>query len=161
MTARSDTPIEVLSDHATYLQHLSAAAQGRASSLSGQVQVLLQRADAAIENSQRLWNKPAPSVPTVSEISQLSLQSVDSEVSPCTIPESVTGNSTNEMPLRLLVPVNKNAGLAAHIPDADGHPLCKTNIKASRWQVDSLVKSPPIVCRHCKRVQGQSLQAQG
>jgi hypothetical protein len=51
----------------------------------------------------------------------------------------------------LLVKGQREQGLAAHIPDDAGHPLCKTNLKLSDWQIQDRVESTIVVCYHCRR----------
>jgi hypothetical protein len=56
----------------------------------------------------------------------------------------------------LLVKGHGGQGLAAHIPDGAGAPLCKTNLKRVDWQIQQRVEHNVIVCAHCKRIQGQT-----
>ena len=57
--------------------------------------------------------------------------------------------------MRLLVKGLGLQGLVAHIADANGYPLCRTNIKRSDWQLQERSDEGIIICQHCKRIQAQ------
>ncbi len=46
-------------------------------------------------------------------------------------------------------------GLAAHIPDAAGSPLCKLGLKMSLWHLQDCLLRPVIVCKKCTVMQAK------
>jgi len=50
----------------------------------------------------------------------------------------------------LLVAVGIYKGLAAHLPDAAGKPLCNTRLKPTLWQVQDRATEGLVVCRNCR-----------
>jgi hypothetical protein len=51
---------------------------------------------------------------------------------------------------QLLVAVGVYKGLAAHIPDAAGKPLCHAHVKLTLWQVQDRLAEGLVVCRNCR-----------
>jgi hypothetical protein len=51
---------------------------------------------------------------------------------------------------RLLVAVGANKGLAVHIPDTEGKPLCRALLKLALWQVQDQSAEGLVVCRNCR-----------
>jgi hypothetical protein len=55
--------------------------------------------------------------------------------------------------MHLLIKGGGHTGLAAHIADINGRPLCKTQIKLCDWQISELLPTGIIVCRHCREIE--------
>jgi hypothetical protein len=64
---------------------------------------------------------------------------------------------------RLLVKGSGSDGLAAHIPDAEGRPLCYTRLKLADWRIDTMQRPGGIlICHNCLRAQAKAgTQGQG
>lgn len=56
----------------------------------------------------------------------------------------------------LLVKGNGGQGLAAHVPDSTGSPLCKTSLKLADWHIEDRSECGRVICYHCKRLQGKT-----
>jgi hypothetical protein len=54
--------------------------------------------------------------------------------------------------MHLLIKSNGEPGLAAHIPDMNGDPLCNIKIKRADWHVCDRSPNRLVVCYHCRRV---------
>ena len=61
--------------------------------------------------------------------------------------------------LRLLIKVSGAKGLAAHIADADGKPLCATRLKRSTWRLQQRSSDGIVVCGNCRRIQERMQRA--
>lgn len=46
-------------------------------------------------------------------------------------------------------------GYAAHIPDASGYPLCKTNLKLSLWRIEERPTRSTVTCLPCTVAQAK------
>jgi len=57
-----------------------------------------------------------------------------------------------------LVKKDPTAGLAAHIADAQGQPLCKTQLNPATWSLQTSIPAGTIVCYHCRRKQAHAEQ---
>lgn len=44
-------------------------------------------------------------------------------------------------------------GLAAHIPDMNGQPFCKTRIDRAKWEICDYQPDGMVICYHCRRAQ--------
>jgi hypothetical protein len=52
--------------------------------------------------------------------------------------------------------INRSSpGLAAHIADIQGRPLCKTPIKLTNWLLGDQERTAIIVCRQCLRAEAK------
>jgi hypothetical protein len=51
---------------------------------------------------------------------------------------------------RLLVTVDVKKGLAAHIADAAGKPLCHAELNLTLWRVQDRSAEGLVVCRNCR-----------
>ena len=54
----------------------------------------------------------------------------------------------------LLAKIAGAKGLAAHIPDLDGKPLCKARLNFSTWRLQE-TQPEVVICYHCRRVQAK------
>ncbi len=59
--------------------------------------------------------------------------------------------------MRLLVKGAGNLGVAAHIPDTNGMPICQTQLNLAHWNLSEHRKPNVVICYHCKRTQAKSL----
>jgi hypothetical protein len=59
--------------------------------------------------------------------------------------------------MRLLIKGAGNTGLAAHIANAHGAPLCRTNIKLSDWYIQERSNPILLICYNCRRVQAKKM----
>jgi hypothetical protein len=50
-------------------------------------------------------------------------------------------------------------GLAAHIPDDLGLPLCHTQIKLGQWQIHYQSPEGMVICSNCRRAQVERASA--
>jgi hypothetical protein len=41
-------------------------------------------------------------------------------------------------------------GLAAHIPDAAGYPLCKRELNLSLWRIEERLVDETLICNICR-----------
>jgi hypothetical protein len=56
--------------------------------------------------------------------------------------------------IRLLVKGAGVAGLAMHIADATGAPLCRNNLKLSDWHIEEYeLAASGVICAQCRRIQ--------
>jgi hypothetical protein len=53
--------------------------------------------------------------------------------------------------MRYLVKIGDTKGLAMHIPDETGRPLCAAKIKLADWRVEHRPEGSGTVCWHCRR----------
>ena len=60
--------------------------------------------------------------------------------------------------MRLLIKGGGPLGLAAHIPDGDGAPLCGTRLKRSDWSIHDLPATSVVVCANCKRIEAATIE---
>lgn len=51
----------------------------------------------------------------------------------------------------LLVKMDRSFGLAAHIPDAEGKPLCKARLNLATWQLQEQSTEKIVICNNCRR----------
>jgi hypothetical protein len=58
---------------------------------------------------------------------------------------------------RFLVKRNPRLGLAAHIPDAQGNPLCRTLLKRDTWVIQDREPQQLLVCANCRKKDARSL----
>jgi hypothetical protein len=52
----------------------------------------------------------------------------------------------------LLIKVVGAKGLSTHIADAQGKPLCRTNLNAATWKLQERSTQGLIICGNCRRV---------
>jgi len=55
--------------------------------------------------------------------------------------------------MRLLMkvyPIGVFMSSAAHIPDTDGHPLCRTRLNLVNWAVQERDTAGMVVCNKCR-----------
>jgi hypothetical protein len=57
--------------------------------------------------------------------------------------------------MKLLIKQGIDFGQSAHIPDAQGRPLCKARLKRAAWVVDDQQRTAVVVCHPCLRVQAK------
>ncbi len=57
--------------------------------------------------------------------------------------------------MKLLVYVGETRGLSAHIPNANGHPICKCVLKPSNWQIEERDPNETKICHNCEKVQAK------
>jgi hypothetical protein len=53
--------------------------------------------------------------------------------------------------MHLLIRVEEQTGHAAHIPDMNGEPLCKTRLNRAVWQICECQPGGTVICYHCRR----------
>jgi hypothetical protein len=58
--------------------------------------------------------------------------------------------------MRLLIKGAGNQGVAAHIPNAEGLPICRTRINLTGWNIAEQHTPHTVVCYHCKRAQAKA-----
>ena len=63
----------------------------------------------------------------------------------------------NEEHRHFLVRVTGMSGLAAHIVDGSGQPMCKIRLNSAKWQIDDGGQNVPLVCRRCETVAAKGL----
>jgi hypothetical protein len=63
--------------------------------------------------------------------------------------------------MRLLVKGSGTNGLAKHIADAAGQPLCGNNLKLADWHIEEPASLAGIICAQCRRIQAASSQKRG
>jgi len=56
---------------------------------------------------------------------------------------------------QFLVKRGAPTGLAAHIADTSGHPLCKSPLNLSSWQLEQLPPQKIVICRNCRKKEAQ------
>ena len=57
--------------------------------------------------------------------------------------------------MRLLVCIDRTRGVAQHIPNLLGYPLCKTPIRLSLWQLEERPVDTTLICHICKQKQAK------
>ena len=60
--------------------------------------------------------------------------------------------------MNYLVKNGMNYGLAMHIPDATGMPICGTRIKRATWRIEERSSTGAVVCWHCRRIQTNGMR---
>ena len=53
--------------------------------------------------------------------------------------------------MRLFVCIDRTRGVAQHIPNLLGYPLCKTPIKLSLWQIEERLVDKTFIRNRCKQ----------
>jgi hypothetical protein len=53
--------------------------------------------------------------------------------------------------MNLLTKDNDTLGLAAHIPDTHGGPLCHLNLNLAHWHIGDRLPTSLLICHHCLR----------
>lgn len=59
-----------------------------------------------------------------------------------------------------LVKKDPTSGLAAHIVDTQGKPLCKAQLNLATWTLQASVSVDVLVCYHCRRKQSTTEQTE-
>lgn len=54
--------------------------------------------------------------------------------------------------MRLLVKGAGTAGLAMHIADDRGFPLCRNHIKLQDWHIEDRANPSGVICGQCRRI---------
>ncbi len=57
--------------------------------------------------------------------------------------------------MQLLVYTDRTRGVAQHIPNLLGYPLCKTPINLSLWQIEERLVDTTLICHRCKQMQAK------
>ena len=57
--------------------------------------------------------------------------------------------------MKLLIKQGIDCGQSAHIPDAQGRPLCKGKLRLANWVIANQQSTLDIVCHSCLRVQAK------
>src|SRR6185436_6763983 len=57
--------------------------------------------------------------------------------------------------MKLLIKSLSDTGLAAHIPDAHGAPLCQLRLKLANWRIEDRTPPPHVICQNCKQTQAK------
>jgi hypothetical protein len=55
--------------------------------------------------------------------------------------------------LKLLVKGSGTNGLAKHIANVTGTPLCGNNLKLTDWHIEEQTTPTGIICAQCRRIQ--------
>jgi hypothetical protein len=58
--------------------------------------------------------------------------------------------------MQLLVKGSGMAGLAKHIADAKGAPLCGNNLKLADWHIEEHSAPTGVICAQCRRIYAAS-----
>jgi hypothetical protein len=57
--------------------------------------------------------------------------------------------------MQLLIKIRKNPGLAAHLPDTEGMPLCHLPLQRADWRIEDRTLPLPLICHTCQRIQAK------
>jgi hypothetical protein len=57
--------------------------------------------------------------------------------------------------MRLLVRADGSTHYVAHIPDAQGRPLCQSRLNLAVWQIRDCSVEKLIICATCRHIQAQ------
>ena len=61
--------------------------------------------------------------------------------------------------MHVLMKDSDTFGLAAHIPDPKGQPLCHLKLKLATWQIRDRSPTSLLICHHCLRAQAKQRHA--
>ena len=59
--------------------------------------------------------------------------------------------------MQLLIKDIDYQGVAAHIVDTHGNPLCHINIKRSLWHIQEQPERNIVICYHCRRIHEKAM----
>jgi hypothetical protein len=63
--------------------------------------------------------------------------------------------------MRLLVKARDRLGLAAHIPDLAGQPLCGIQLNPATWHIEEPRSLGLTICKNCRREQAKQQRKDG
>ena len=61
--------------------------------------------------------------------------------------------------MNFLMKDNDTFGLAAHLPDHQGQPLCHLKLNLANWHIHDRVPTSLLICHHCIRAQAKQQAA--
>jgi hypothetical protein len=51
--------------------------------------------------------------------------------------------------MNVLMKDSDKLGLAAHIPNSNGQPLCRLKLKLTNWHIHNRLPTSLLICHHC------------